>query len=91
MSLSENFGASGKDFDWSPFPSKENGKHWSANLKSRIVAAIQDGSITKEDVQNRYKDLSDEELDGWINRGSRFGKAGLMVTKTQMYREPQQV
>ncbi len=91
MSLSQDFNTVG-EFDWSPYPTRENKKRWSAQMKRGIVVALTKGILTPEDIKSRYKDISTEEIERWVERYKKFGMKGLMASKMERIRymrEPQ--
>lgn len=49
---------------------------WSISRKTAVVAAYQEGKLSKEEAFERYA-VSTEELDSWIVRYSIGGKRGL--------------
>lgn len=88
MSQDNNFNAASHDFDWSPFPTRENGGRWTSAIKAELVKAVNDEKVNLEQVQARFPDLSDAELSSWIDLYKRHGTQGLRITRTQTYREP---
>ncbi len=83
MSISDDFKASQDEFDWSPYPTKENKKGWSAQMKRGIVVALTRGVLTYQDIKLRYKDISDEEINNWVDQYKKSGMGGLMITKAK--------
>lgn len=55
---------------------------WTVLDKHAVVLAVQRGQITFNMAVRRF-DLSDAELQGWINRYRARGVDGLAVLKTQ--------
>ncbi|MFM5930144.1 MAG: DUF1153 domain-containing protein [Novosphingobium sp.] len=55
-----------------------NTSRWVAHRKAQIVAAVESGLMTAEEVIERY-DLSIEEFAGWQRAMDRAGVAGLRV------------
>ncbi|KFE35315.1 DUF1153 domain-containing protein [Thioclava atlantica] len=61
-------------------------RRWVASRKAVVVKAVAHGLIAREEVLERY-DLSEEELDLWIDGISKHGLQGLKVTAIQKYRQ----
>ncbi len=59
---------------------------WVIRRKAELVAAIHGGLLSLEDACERYQ-LSEEELQSWVNSLSRHGLRGLRSTKLQLYRK----
>ncbi|KEO51708.1 DUF1153 domain-containing protein [Thioclava pacifica] len=57
-------------------------RRWVASRKATIVQAVAHGLISRGEVIERYE-LSDEELDLWIEGIARHGMQGLKVTAIQ--------
>lgn len=57
--------------------------HWTPGRKARLLEAIQRGQFSREQALAAYPDLSNEELDAWINGYRARGLAGLAVLKIQ--------
>ncbi|HOA48936.1 MAG: hypothetical protein RL702_1910 [Pseudomonadota bacterium] len=55
---------------------------WVASRKAQVVAAVEAGLLTIEEVQRRYR-LSLEEFYGWQHALERAGVAGLRVSARQ--------
>ncbi|MFP7570683.1 DUF1153 domain-containing protein [Marivita sp. S2033] len=62
-----------------------NTYRWVASRKAVIVDAVVHELISKTEALDRY-DLSEEELDGWIDAAGRHGRDGLKATCVQRYR-----
>jgi hypothetical protein len=58
---------------------------WVASRKAQVVAAVESGLATIEEVMDRY-DLSFEEYCQWQRAMDRGGVAGLRVCRTQRER-----
>ena len=58
---------------------------WVARRKARVVAAVSAGLISAEEACSTY-DLSEDELQSWINAVQAHGTAALRVTAIQKYR-----
>lgn len=61
-------------------------KRWVVRRKAEVVAAVNGGLLTIEDVCERY-DLTLEEFASWQRAVDRSGMAGLRVTRIQQYRD----
>jgi len=59
---------------------------WTPRRKAEVVAAVNGGLLSADEVQERYN-LSLEELVTWQIAEERAGMAGLRVTHVQRYRE----
>ena len=59
---------------------------WVARRKAELVAAVEGGLLTVEEVCARYK-IEREEFVAWQRGAKRFGMRGLWVTRTQALRE----
>ena len=77
--------AGGQDFDWSLLPSKENNRRWNSSMKSYVVLGIKMEKITRDELMERFPDISNQELTSWELRHERDGQAGLRVTRIQHY------
>jgi hypothetical protein len=53
--------------------------------KAQVVAAVQAGTITVEEVCERYS-VSMEEFQSWKRLFERHGVYGLRTTRSQIYR-----
>jgi transposase-like protein len=53
--------------------------------KAQVVAAVQAGIITVEEVNERYS-VSPEEFESWKRLFERHGVYGLRSTRSQLYR-----
>ena len=78
-------GPSGKPLTLEDLPPSDTVR-WVVRRKAELVAAIRGGLITLEDACERYQ-LSEEELQSWVNSLSRHGIPGLRSTKVQLYRK----
>lgn len=58
---------------------------WVVRRKAEVVAAVNGGLLTVDDVCNRYN-LSAEEFAGWQRAVDRSGMPGLRVTRIQHYK-----
>ena len=61
-------------------------KHWVAQRKAEVVAAVRGGLISLEQACSRYA-LNVEEFRSWERDANSFGVKGLRTTKTQFYRK----
>ena len=59
---------------------------WVVRRKAEVVAAVNGGLLTVDDVCDRY-DLSLEEFASWQRAVDRSGMPGLRVTRIQHYRD----
>jgi hypothetical protein len=57
---------------------------WVASRKARVVRAVQSGLLTAAEARDRY-DLSEEELDQWLQAVATHGEGALKVTRIQKY------
>jgi transposase-like protein len=57
---------------------------WTPKRKAAIVTAVQHGEITGDDVAREHG-ISAEELASWIRDHDAHGRAGMRVTRLQMY------
>ena len=60
-------------------------RRWVARRKAAVVAAVKGGLITAEEARQTWQ-LSEEELDGWLEAVSRHGINALRTTALQRYR-----
>jgi hypothetical protein len=58
---------------------------WVVRRKAEVVAAVNGGLLTVDEVCERYN-LSFEEFAGWQRAVDRAGMPGLRVTRIQQYR-----
>ncbi|MBR0554000.1 DUF1153 domain-containing protein [Stakelama marina] len=58
---------------------------WVVRRKAEVVAAVNGGLLTVDEVCNRYG-LTVEEFAGWQRAIDRSGMPGLRVTRIQHYR-----
>ena len=58
---------------------------WVARRKAEVVAAVEGGLLSFDEVSQRYG-LSVEEFAGWQTAVQRSGMPGLRVTRLQHYR-----
>ncbi len=61
-------------------------KRWVVRRKAEVVAAVNGGLLTIDDVCDRY-DLTLEEFASWQRAVDRSGMPGLRVTRIQQYRD----
>lgn len=61
-------------------------RRWVVRRKAEVVAAVNGGLITVDEVLDRY-DLSLEEFTSWQRAVERSGMPGLRVTRIQHYRQ----
>lgn len=61
-------------------------RRWVVRRKAEVVAAVNGGLLTIDEVCERYG-LSLEEFAGWQRAVERSGMQGLRVTRTQHYRD----
>jgi hypothetical protein len=66
-------------------PSPETSR-WVVRRKAEVVAAVNGGMLTIEEVCERYN-LTVEEFASWQRAVDRSGMQGLRVTRIQHYRE----
>ena len=59
---------------------------WVASRKATLVQAVTHGLIPRAEALDRY-DLSEEELDLWIEGVSKHGVDGLKVTASQKWKQ----
>ena len=59
---------------------------WVAGRKAAVVRAIGAGLVTREWAIDAY-DLSEEELENWIDLSERHGEAALRTTALKKYRD----
>lgn len=62
-------------------------KRWVVRRKAAVVAAVKNGTITLDEVCQRYN-LSSEEFLSWQEMIDKHGVRGLRVTRLQDYRAP---
>lgn len=60
-------------------------KRWVARRKAAILAAIEDGRLTRAEACARYR-ISEAELRLWERAVACAGIPGLRVTRVQIYR-----
>jgi len=58
---------------------------WVVRRKAEVVAAVNGGLLSVDDVCMRYN-LSAEEFAGWLRAVDRSGMPGLRVTRIQHYK-----
>jgi transposase-like protein len=58
---------------------------WVIRRKAQVVAAVESGKITLDDVCERYE-VSVEEFEAWRDALRRHGVYGLRSTRSQIYR-----
>ncbi len=61
-------------------------KRWIAHRKAELVAAVDGGLLTVEEVCERYR-IELEEFVSWQRNVERLGLRGLWITRSQKYRE----
>jgi hypothetical protein len=61
-------------------------KRWVVKRKAMVVAAVQNGFLSLQEVCQRYN-LSVEEFLAWQRAIDRHGVPGLRVTRLQIYRD----
>lgn len=61
-------------------------KRWVIRRKAEVVAAVNGGLLTIDEVCERYK-LTLEEFASWQRSVDRSGMQGLRVTRIQIYRD----
>ncbi len=61
-------------------------KRWVMRRKAEVVAAVNGGLLTIDEVLERYS-LTLEEFASWQRAMDRSGMKGLRVTRIQKYRE----
>jgi len=59
---------------------------WVSRRKAQVVAAVEGGLLTPDEVCARYR-MSHEELATWQRLFDRVGMPGLRATRVQHYRE----
>ena len=64
-------------------------RRWVVRRKAEVVAAVNGGLLTLDDVLDRYN-LTLEEFAGWQRAVDRSGMQGLRVTRIQQYRDQYQ-
>lgn len=62
-----------------------NTRRWVVRRKAEVVAAVNGGLLSVDDVCDRYG-LSLEEFAGWQRAVDRSGMPGLRVTRIQHYK-----
>ena len=62
-----------------------NTKRWVVRRKAEVVAAVNGGLLTIDEVLERYN-LTLEEFAGWQRAVDRSGMPGLRVTRIQHYK-----
>lgn len=78
-------GPSGSPLTLEDLPSPDTVR-WVIRRKAELVAAIRGGLLSLEDACERYQ-LSEEELQSWVDSLARHGVRGLRSTKLQLYRK----
>lgn len=58
---------------------------WVIHRKAQVVAAVQAGTLSLDEVRERYS-VSVEEFEGWQKTLQRHGVYGLRTTRSQIYR-----
>ncbi len=62
-------------------------RRWVASRKALVVQAVRSGLLTHEQACARWS-LSEEELQGWIDRMQRHGVGALKATAARRYGQP---
>lgn len=62
-------------------------RRWVASRKAAVVKAVEFGLITRDQALAKYQ-LSDEELDAWIEAVERHGEDALKATLVKRFRQP---
>lgn len=78
-------GPLGEPLTLDDLPSPET-KRWVMRRKAEVVAAVNGGLLTIDEVLERYS-LTLEEFASWQRAMDRSGMKGLRVTRIQKYRE----
>ena len=60
-------------------------RRWVARRKAAVARAVLSGALTRTEAQQRWN-LSDEELDLWIERLALAGERALKATQVWKYR-----
>ncbi len=60
--------------------------HWTPQIKETLILRAKISPVERQAVMLVFS-LTDEELDGWIDRYAKFGIEGLKVTRIQDLRE----
>ncbi len=61
-------------------------RRWVASRKSKVVAAVQHGLVSRKWALEQYG-LSEEEFDLWVSAALAHGENGLKVTRIQEWRQ----
>jgi hypothetical protein len=83
-STKQVIGPLGEPLTREDLPSPET-KRWVIRRKAEVVAAVNGGLLTIDEVLERYN-LTLEEFAGWQRAVDRSGMQGLRVTRIQHYR-----
>ena len=59
---------------------------WVARRKAAVVRGVQSGLLSRDEAIATYE-LSEEELDGWVQAANAYGTNGLKTTLTQQFRQ----
>jgi len=78
-------GPLGEPLGMSDLPSADT-KRWVVRRKAEVVAAVNGGLLSIDDVLERYN-LTLEEFASWQRAVDRSGMQGLRVTRIQHYRD----
>lgn len=62
-------------------------RRWVASRKAAVVRAVRHGLLTAEEACEIY-DLSEEELQAWLQAVDSHGESALKATRLQRYRQP---
>ena len=78
-------GPLGESLTLDTLPPPESTTRWVVRRKAEVVAAVNGGLLTVDDVCARYG-LTVEEFAGWQRAIDRSGMPGLRVTRIQHYK-----
>ena len=78
-------GPLGEPLTWDDLPPPDT-KRWVIRRKAEVVAAVNGGLLTIDEVLDRYC-LTLEEFASWQRAVDRSGMQGLRVTRIQHYRD----
>ena len=65
-------------------------QRWVMRRKAQVVAAVRSNLLSFEEACERYR-LSEEEFKSWMTKLDVHGVRGLRATRTQEYRQPQEM
>ena len=77
-------GPDGRQITIADLPSPRT-KRWVSRRKAEVVAAVEGGLLSLDDVCRRYS-LTAEEFMSWEDALHQHGLAGLRATRAQQYR-----